>query len=449
MIRHSPGTNIAPLRGRSVAFSPNRRHPPDVLGSMANTSDEGRSPLTIKKRVLFSIVLLGIVAAVLEGGAQAYLRLTKGFDGKHFLQYEFDPYKNVVPQRGFVDTRGVKHNEQGFRREDIVPIAKPPDTYRIFLMGGSTAYGTGGLWPHLQTEFAVIPDSATISAYLEGMLGERFPGKRVEVINAAIASTWTHHHLIYLNQTILRYDPDMVLFLDGFNDFYHFAPGHEQFASYAYSEHSTVIMGPPTLNALAYGNAWWLSRKSAFAYTAFRGAQTVGRLIRGKPKEDPIDVDVALAGLAKTFPDNALAMIERTALILRHEGVRGVFMIQPMLVLESKRDMPPVERELFQFNVESYLPNYEDFIVRAVPLVSAMEEKAVTELGGHFMDLTSIYEEAEGQIFTDYTHLTPLGNRILAERVAEDIFPQIVDDLESRDNRAAGFDPDGTTSVND
>ncbi|MGI9628604.1 MAG: hypothetical protein ACR2QM_17350, partial [Longimicrobiales bacterium] len=313
----------------------------------------------------------------------------------------------------------------------------------------STAYGTGGLWPHIQTEFAVIPDSATISAYLERNLGDRFAGTRIEVINAAIASTWTHHHLIYLNQTILRYDPDMVLFLDGFNDFYHFDPGHDEFASYAYSEHSTVIMGPPSLRALVYGNAWWLSRKSAFAYTAFRGAQTLGRLIRGKPQEDPIDVEQALRGVAETFPANALSMIERTALILRHEEVRGVFMIQPMLLLEEQSELVPLEQELFEFNVESYLPNYEDFIVRAVPLVSAMEEEAVTQLGGHFMDLTSIYAGIDGQVYTDYTHLTPLGNRVLADRVADEIAPLIAKDLGGWVEDVTGTASDDTPGLNE
>ena len=75
------------------------------------------------------------------------------------------------------------------------------------------------------------------------------------MINAAITSTWTHHHLIYLNQRILRYDPDMILFMDGFNDFFKSEPDHDQFATYSYGMPSRVIMGEPTLYSLAYANA--------------------------------------------------------------------------------------------------------------------------------------------------------------------------------------------------
>ncbi len=48
-----------------------------------------------------------------------------------------------------------------------------------------------------------------------------------------------------------------------------------------------------------------------------------------------------------------------------------------------------------------------------------------SEVGGVFIDLTEIYEHADGQVFTDYAHLTPLGNRITARAIAERIVPLI------------------------
>ena len=81
----------------------------------------------------------------------------------------------------------------------------------------------------------MLPNDSTIDAFLERELGAQFPGTKIEVINAAITSTWTHHHLIYLNQRIIGYQPDMVLFLDGYNDFYFFNRDHDQFDSYGYN----------------------------------------------------------------------------------------------------------------------------------------------------------------------------------------------------------------------
>src|SRR5688572_8434842 len=161
--------------------------------------------LSRKKKLLYFLIMIALVAIVLEVGARFYLRKSQGYSGSPLLQYEFDPYKNLLPTPNFVDTRGLKHNSQGFRRSSEVSRAKPAGTYRVFLMGGSTAYGTGGLWPHIQRTYPILKNSQTIDTYLEHDLNQRFPGTKFEVINAAIPSIWTHHHLIYLNQSILKY----------------------------------------------------------------------------------------------------------------------------------------------------------------------------------------------------------------------------------------------------
>jgi lysophospholipase L1-like esterase len=383
-------------------------------------------------------VLAILVLSVFEVGARLGLKAFRGFDGEHLYQYTFDPYKNIHPTPNFVDTRGIRHNSVGFRRSTEVSMTKPPGTYRVFLMGASTAYGLGGLWPHIQRDFAVLDNSETIDAYLEALLADSLPGVNVEVINASITSTWTHHHLIYLNQRILHYDPDMVLFLDGFNDFLKFEPGHDQFASYSYNLPVRRIMGEPTLVSLMHANAWWLFRKSAAAHVASRGLRTLKQALTPRPEQLPVNVDSALAGLRATFPRNALAMHERSGLILEAEDVHAVFMLQPLLILQrGRREMPPIERRLFEFNVESYRPNYESFVHEAVPYLRQAEEAMAARVGGTFIDLTDVPGPVEGQVFTDYAHLTPLGNRIVAQRIADRILPTIRGDIDIGDSQSA------------
>src|SRR5947208_1046180 len=45
------------------------------------------------------------------------------------------------------DRGDIRHNHQGFRRDSDVSLQKPPNTVRIFFLGGSTAYGCEGLLP--------------------------------------------------------------------------------------------------------------------------------------------------------------------------------------------------------------------------------------------------------------------------------------------------------------
>jgi hypothetical protein len=66
---------------------------------------------------------------------------------------------------------------------------------------------------------------------------------------------------------------------------------------------------------------------------------------------------------------------------------------------------------------------------RAVPRLAAIEDSALADVGGEFIDLTSIFRDTHGQIFTDYAHLTPSGNEILASVVTERIRPLLAADL--------------------
>ena len=395
--------------------------------------------ISTRKKVVFSLFLLAVFAGMAELGARLYLRQFKGYTGGKLLQYEFDPYKNIRLTPSYVDSRGVTHNAQGFRRSSDVARAKPPGTYRIFLMGGSTAYGLGGVWPHIQKKYEVLKNSETIDSYLENQLSARFPGTRFEVINAAIPSIWTHHHLIYLNQAILKYSPDMVVLLDGYNDFYFYGRDHDQFFSYAYQEHSRTIMGDPTLGSLFYVNFWWLGRKSAFAHVALREARVVKQLF-DRPNRRPIQVDSAIAGLQDVYPKNALKMVERIAMLLEQEKVHGVFVLQPMLIMERERSaMPEIERKLFEFNRVSYLPNYEEFMRRAVPIVRELERPAVEKFGARFLDATPLFKDATGQVFTDYAHLTPSANEMLASFIANNILETIGNDLAAHRTTTLAF----------
>src|SRR5689334_2978954 len=109
---------------------------------------------------------------------------SEGYDGRHMMNYQFDDYKNILPTPNYVDTRGVYHNAQGFRRREDVPREKPNGTYRIFLMGGSAAYGTGSLAAFGKDKWPILRNDETIDYFLEAFLKEKLPGRSIEVINA-------------------------------------------------------------------------------------------------------------------------------------------------------------------------------------------------------------------------------------------------------------------------
>ena len=130
-------------------------------------------------------------------------------------------------------------NEQGFRDRDSVPLAKPKNEIRIFLLGGSTAFGYGN-----------SDNAATISEHLEQRLQKRLQQQKTSphlykpdllpfdkekkqkylakpskikpgnyrVINAAVPGYTSGNQLAQLALQILKYKPDLIVILDGYGD---------------------------------------------------------------------------------------------------------------------------------------------------------------------------------------------------------------------------------------
>lgn len=130
-------------------------------------------------------------------------------------------------------------NEQGFRDHNIVPLAKPQNEIRIFLIGGSTAFGYGN-----------PGNASTISEHLEARLQKRLhqqksspllykpdllpfnkkekqkhlakhskikPGN-YRIINAAVPGYASGNELAQVALQILQYKPDLIVILDGYED---------------------------------------------------------------------------------------------------------------------------------------------------------------------------------------------------------------------------------------
>ena len=93
-------------------------------------------------------------------------------------------------------------NSDGFRGEEFNFSEKD---YKIFFLGGSTTFGSGSL-----------SDETTIPGQVEKKLQAN--GYDVKVINAGIHSATTIDELYLLENFLLKYNPDMVVMYDGYND---------------------------------------------------------------------------------------------------------------------------------------------------------------------------------------------------------------------------------------
>ena len=116
--------------------------------------------------------------------------------------HESTEYSELVPA---IDK--INYNSLGLRGPEF-SIIKSPDTYRIFMVGGSTMIGSGA-----------TSDETTKPAILQKIFdSDNSTTQKIEVINAAFFGANSSTEFDLISQKLVRYQPDLIIIYDGLND---------------------------------------------------------------------------------------------------------------------------------------------------------------------------------------------------------------------------------------
>jgi len=137
------------------------------------------------------------------------LLLQETWDRKRSLVYEpFTQFK----EKSFVG-KFVNISKEGFRKsfdQGIWPSGGNKGQYNIFLLGGSTAFGYG------------LVDEETVPSWLQKKINDTYPGRHIKLFNMGRSHYYsTQERLLFETLLTKNIIPDMVIFLDGLNDFYY------------------------------------------------------------------------------------------------------------------------------------------------------------------------------------------------------------------------------------
>jgi len=144
-----------------------------------------------KKQLVFGVIVLIIILGVIEASANVwwYELNTCAFETSEIYAHLdeetkkkmcIENYNIQFTDKQIIPTLGdtITINSDGFRGSEITKI-KPENTYRIFVIGGSTTFGTG------------VTDDQTVPSYLQKLFDDTGIDFHIEIINAGIASTWS------------------------------------------------------------------------------------------------------------------------------------------------------------------------------------------------------------------------------------------------------------------
>jgi len=158
-----------------------------------------------RKSLLFSVAAVLLVFGIIElvlwaAGVTTLLSERDPFQGfsDQVRVFELDRARGVY----FTSRRSVLHsfNFQQFKAQ------KPRNGFRIFVLGGSSAYGFpwGG--------------EVAFTRFLGDALQVSWPDRAIEAINAS-GMSYGSHRLRILASEVLRYQPDVLIIYEGHNEF--------------------------------------------------------------------------------------------------------------------------------------------------------------------------------------------------------------------------------------
>lgn len=289
--------------------------------------------------------------------------------------YAAAPFLGFVPAPG--PQPGATINALSMRGAALPAMPKPVGRLRVFVTGGSVAFGSGA-----------PDDDRTIGAFLEAALNRPAGagGRRFEVFTLAAPGWTSTHERIAIENRLTEFAPDLVVSLSGINDLY------------------LSVIGRDPLWSRTFGDQlFW---------------DLIGEARRVAGEAPP--VDVAPDG-RRLPPAEAARRVEANVRLAAHAlepgGAAYLYALQPNIAWVDKA-LSPREAEIrahYRFRAFNRRGRREiDARLRALDLPRF-----------RYADLADVFASLppDEEIFLDTGHLGDKGNRIVAERLAAEIAP--------------------------
>jgi hypothetical protein len=297
------------------------------------------------------------------------------------------------------------------------------------------AYGIGVQGGDSYPAHPSLANDETVTFFLERDLNSRVRAAGfdvdVEVINAGVTAYQTFQHVLYFYETLYEYQPDMLLFLDGHNDFYNVDPANP-IKAYGYSAAGMVR----AVNERRPLLTMYLSSRYLGQYSyAFKFLEQVSLQLFERHEAPPHnssqsarlpdgDFGTALEAAATIGFLRNYRLIEHFA---RAAGIDYHVFLQPEVVFENDQGLHQPDRAIKATTENLYGPERVELMKRARARFPAL-------FAGHRIPYTDLGAIADGaaeqaQLYLDYCHLTPAGSHAVAERMLAVVADKILGHL--------------------
>lgn len=323
-------------------------------------------------------------------------------------------------------------NNACFREPRDISIEKPADEFRIFLVGGSTAYGLGAVGEAVQAmEWYGLEYRETISHQMEMILNATAPiqGKKIRVYNAAVWGYSYQHHLMRYITKLKRYKPDLILSLDGANEIAPLCKITTDWDYFKEGQFNNILREIFAYNQAGLSSylTLWL-KNNTFLMTYLWGGRDVFTELHqnvpmreGAPRAAPPGSDSSKMSvderskLLNEHVDTVVGVVENYHLMMANDQVPHMLVLQPWFYL-SKKKLSEKEKLLKEMAGQR-----EYYGVPSGPVYQVLIEKLVQSAKDKeyfLVDLHNYFDDVSEWVFTDWCHLTSGANYLVAKELS-------------------------------
>ena len=281
------------------------------------------------------------------------------------LKWSLDPLR-LDPNQHF---ETINVNSDGFRGPEL---QDNPD-YRIFVVGGSTAFGVG-----------TTSDSNTIPGHLQQLYNEKFPDRNIEVINAGIPKAYSFTESELIKNSLVNYNPDLIIVYDGWNDIAH---SYEELQSIENTSTDDLIR---LINRSDYLTPKVLLQQ----YFNYQRTST-----------SVIEFDTSFIAEKTNLWKNKL---EETCNIAQINNIKTVIILQPLLGTGNKILSEEEMHYHEHYDSKTMIKYYESYAENLNDLINSCNKT---------IDLRDVFDPYEQTVYYDAGHISDFGNKIVASEI--------------------------------
>jgi len=284
-------------------------------------------------------------------------------------------------------TDTITINSLGFRGGEF-NLIKNDNTYRITMVGGSTTFGSGS-----------TSDNTTIPAFLEQKFHEEKFNK-IEIINAGVSAANSLEEAYNVRTEYKKLQPDLFIIYDGWND---------SFSKISEKELNPQISRADLKQSKKSVIEIWISDHLTMYRTPYVIYPVLSHIFIANSLTEEVmnkNSDIWSSRWNKICDEN------------NDVGIKTIILLQPVVGTGNKI-------------LSSDEKIHAEYIkgVKTIEQLKHYAKKLPISSCTMSVDMRNTFDNMDIPIYFDGGHMTDIGNKIIAEKMYEEILPIIINDI--------------------